>query len=304
MKRFFGIILSFCLVFSLTGCSKNSTEKTSIVTSCYPIYIMTLNITKNIDNIQVSNMCDISTGCLHNFQLRSEDLKKIENSSFFIINGAGMETFLDKILKESPDIKIIDSSNNINLICEDCHHDDICSSHEHSHNHEYNSHIWLSISNYIQQVKNITQELSRLDTNNSEKYQKNSEEYISKLENLKTEVHNKLDGILNKKIVTFHEAFPYFAQEFGLEICGVINHEPEDEPSIKELKEIIEIIKENNIRSIFVEPQYSQTSANVISQETNAKIYVLDPAVTGDETLNSYINTMKKNAEILTEALK
>ena len=72
---------------------------------------MTLNITKNIDNIQVSNMCDISTGCLHNFQLRSEDLKKIENSSFFIINGAGMETFLDKILKESPD----DNLHKLNL---------------------------------------------------------------------------------------------------------------------------------------------------------------------------------------------
>lgn len=294
------MVLSFCLIFGLTGCNKNGSGKTSIVTSCYPIYIMTLNITKNIDSVQVSNMCSVDTGCLHNFQLRSDDLKKIESSSFFIINGAGMETFLDKILKESSGIKIIDSSSNMDLICENCHHNDFHSSHD----HEYNSHIWLSISNYIQQVKNIAQELSRLDVINSEKYQKNSEEYINKLENLKTETHDKLGDIFNKKIVTFHNAFPYFAQEFGLEICGVINHEPEDEPSMKELKEIIEIVKENDIKSIFVEPQYSQTSADMISQETGAKIYVLDPAVTGDGTLDSYINIMKKNTEILTQALK
>lgn len=300
MKRFVIFMLSICLCFVFAGCRKKVKNELNIVTSCYPVYIMALNITRDVPGINLENMCDINTGCLHDFQLKSDDLKKIERSSVFIINGAGMESFLDKITKELSGIKIIDSSYNINLIKSSCKHN-----HEHkNHEHNYNSHIWLSISNYIAQVRNITQKLSEFNPENSQKYQYNCDQYIQKLENLKSEFEENLYDITNKKIVTFHDAFPYFAQEFGLEIADVINHEHENESSLKDLREIIEIIKENNIKCIFVEPQYNQNVAQIISGETGAEIFVLDPAVTGDKNPDSYINIMKQNLQTLIKSLK
>ena len=141
------------------------------------------------------------------------------------------------------------------------------------------------------------------DLLHAEQYKKNEEEYISKLINLKNEMHAKLDNVKNKNIVTFHEAFPYFAKEFNLNIVSVINHDPENEPSAKELTETIDKSKKTNTCALFVEPQYSSGSAEIISKETGAKIYTLDPAVTGENSKDSYINAMKKNMEVLETAL-
>lgn len=298
MKKIITVLLSFLMCVSFCGCGKTEKKSKNFVTSCYPIYIMALNLTQGIDDVQVLNMSEHHKGCLHDFQLESEDLKRIEKSSAFIINGAGMESFLEKVTNELPTVKIVDSSEGIDLIeDEDCHEE------HHHHHHEYNPHIWVSIENYIKQVKNVSKGLIAADLLHAEQYKKNEEEYISKLINLKNEMHAKLDSVKNKNIVTFHEAFPYFAKEFNLNIVSVINHDPENEPSAKELTETIDKIKKTNTRALFVEPQYSSGSAEIISKETGAKIYTLDPAVTGDNSKDSYINAMKKNMEVLETAL-
>lgn len=281
-----------------SGCKKQEDNKVKLVASCYPVYVMALNIADGIENVEVLNMSESHKGCLHNFQLQSEDLKKIEKSSAFIINGAGMESFLDKVVKELPNVKIVDSSSGIDLIKdEDCHHEEECE-------HEYNPHIWLSVSNYIKQIENICDGLCKIDSENAEKYQENADKYIKKLNSLKNEMSSQVSAVSGKNIITFHEAFPYFAKEFGLNIVDVISSEPGSEPSAKEIAEIMEKVKEYNISALFTEPQYSDSSAKVISAETGAKIYTLDPIVTGDGSKDDYINKMKENMAVLKEALK
>lgn len=298
MKKYLAIILTFFICFFASGCQKENSRKLKFVTSCYPVYIMTINLTDNIDGVEVFNITENHNGCIHNFQLQSEDLRQIEKSSAFIINGAGMESFMDKVIKELPDVNIIDASKGIELIKdEDCD----CEN-EHCH-HEYNPHTWVSISNYIKQVETIANRLSEIDPQHSKQYKKNSDIYTEKLINLKNKMHSELSNVKNKDIITFHEAFPYFAKEFGLNIAGVINHEPENNPSAKELTDIIEIVKKSGIKALFAEPQYPSTAANIVSHETGAKIYTLDPAVTGDKSKDSYIKAMEKNLETLKEAL-
>lgn len=301
LKKIISIISVICLCCILVGCKKTEVKNFKIVTSCYPMYIMTLNLAKDIPNVEVVNMCDKNTGCLHNFQLKSEDLKKIESSSAFVINGAGMESFLDKVVDELPSVKIINSSTGIKLLKDECECHEV--EEEHCH-HEYNPHIWMSVSNYIKQVQNVTEGLKNIDSIHSNEYEKNAKDYESKLIKLKNDIQNSLKDVSHKEIITFHEAFPYFANEFGLKIAGVINHEPDDEPSTKELKDIIKLIKEKNIKSLFVEPQYPQEIAFTISKETGAKVYTLDSGVTGESSLDAYINAMEKNREVLLEALK
>lgn len=299
IKKIAAPILSAISLLAFTGCTKKE-SKINFVTSCYPVHIIAMNIADGVDGVEIKKMSENHSGCLHDFQLQSRDLRNIEKSSAFIINGAGMENFLDKITEENQEIKIIDSSVGISLIDEECDHDecddDDCGCHHHG---SKNPHIWLSLENYTEQITNIAEGMKSVDPKNAEKYQQNAEIYINKIRDLKIKMDNELQKFENKNIITFHNAFPYFAKEFGIGILGVINHEPGEDPSAKEILETVNVIKQNNVKAIFIEPQYPDSAAKTISKETGAQIYTLDPCVTGANDKNAYINTMEKNLEIL-----
>ena len=300
------LTIVFATSMLLTGCNNSSesnksiesNNKLTIVTSFYPMYISTLNIVKDIPYVEVINMTAPQTGCLHDYSLSTKDLKTLSSADIFVINGAGMESFLDDVIDEYSDLKIIEASNGISLI-EDTDHDE--------HEHDVNPHVWVSISKNIEEVSNIAKELSAFDPNHASEYEANADAYIAKLENLRTEMHAALDNVNNKDIITFHEAFPYFAEEFNLNIAGVIEVEPDSEPSAKEVENIISIINEKNIKALFTEPQYSSKIADTIAKETGASIYTLDPIVTGDaneDAYDDYIVKMQENLNTLKEALK
>lgn len=315
MKRKFtkvtSLLLLTLIMFMGCGSSKEesnntSSDKINIVTSFYPIYISTLNIIKDVPNVNLINMTKAQTGCLHDYQLAPEDLKTLSTADIFVVNGAGMEGFLDKVISNEKDLDIVDASEGIQLLTADGEgdsHDD----EDPNHDHEDNPHVWVSISNSIKQVQNIADGLAKYDPVNADKYKANAKEYISKLESLKSEMQEGINSLPNRNIITFHEAFPYFAEEFDLNIVGVIALEPGTEPSPKELEETIELAKNNNVKALFTEPQYTAKAATTISKEAGVPIYTLDPIVTGDSTpdsYNDYINKMKQNLETLKEALK
>ncbi|HEX9059999.1 MAG TPA: metal ABC transporter substrate-binding protein [Clostridia bacterium] len=298
------LLLILITVIILSGCSMGSADlkvstnndtlkKFTIVTSFYPMYLSTINITKGVEGIHVVNMTKPQTGCLHDYQLTPEDLKTLEKADAFVVNGAGMEAFLDKAIKQQPSLKLIEASRGINLIKDE--------------KGEPNPHVWVSVSNAIIQVKNIADQLSSIDKSNAAKYKENSLEYIKKLEALRDKMHQTLDGVKNRDIITFHEAFPYMAKEFNLNISAVIEREPGTEPSPKELEATIKIVKESKSKALFAEPQYSLKAAEAIARETGATIYTLDPAVTGDakpDSYNAYIDIMERNLDSLQKALK
>lgn len=293
------------LVLVLGGCGTNNESKPAvsqnadtksessltIAASFYPMYIFTLNIAKDIPNVNVVSLTKPTTGCLHDYAITPDDMKNLEGAQILVINGAGMESFMDKVTSQIPDLKIIESSQGIPLIQGDGDEGD-------------NPHVWLSVTNAITQVKTIGDQLASLDPENASKYQENTQAYIKKLEVLKTKMHQTLDGVPQRNIVTFHEAFPYFAQEFNLNTVGVIEREPGSAPSAKELSETIEQVKGLGIKALFAEPQYPTKAAEAIAKETGAKVYTLDPVVTGPQEADSYINLMENNLITLQEALK
>ena len=295
------IITATCL--ALTGCGSNTANTSAdnagkkdgsvrIVTTFYPMYIDAINIAKGIDGVSVTNMTKPQTGCLHDYQLTTEDMKTLEKADILIANGAGMESFLDKVIKGQKKLTIIDASQNMELLETDG---------------EKNPHLWLSVTANIQQVKNITEQLKKADPKHANAYQANADIYIQKLEALKKEMHNTLDKVPHKDIVTFHEAFPYFAKEFGLNIIAVVEREPGSEPTPNELQAVIQQIKPLSSKVLFTEPQYAPSAAQTISRETGAKIFTLDPVVTGESTadaMDAYLVTMRKNMATLKEALQ
>ncbi|KGP75267.1 metal ABC transporter substrate-binding protein [Desulfosporosinus sp. Tol-M] len=270
----------------------NSSSKTmTIAASFYPMYIFTLNVAKDIPNVNVIDMTKPTAGCLHDYAVTPDDMKNLEEAKILITNGAGMESFMAKITNQMPNLKIVEASKGIELIKGDGNEGD-------------NPHVWVSISNAIRQVQNIGDQLALLDPNNATKYQENTNMYIKKLEAQRAKMHLALNGIKSRDIVTFHEAFPYFAKEFNFNIAGVIEREPGSEPSAKELAETIDKVKSLKVKALFAEPQYSTKAAETIARETSAKVYTLDPVVMGPMEADAYLNIMDLNLRTLQEALK
>ena len=284
------------LAAALAGCAvrgsadgKDKKRGYTIVTSFYPIYISALNIAGGINGVRVVDMTKPSTGCLHDYQFTTGDMETLESANVFVINGAGMESFLGRVTSQIPRLRTINASSGIPLI--------------RGSDGEYNAHVWVSVSDDMAQVENIAAGLERYDPEHADKYRSNSAAYIEKLSALRGDMHAALDGVKNRNIVTFHEAFPYFAKEFGLEISAVIERDPGTEPTPRQLGDTINIVKKTGCRALFAEPQYSQAAAKDIMLETDAKMYYLDPAVSGPDNPEAYINIMRKNLKVLREAL-
>ncbi|MBR5914482.1 MAG: zinc ABC transporter substrate-binding protein [Selenomonadaceae bacterium] len=291
MKKIFSISLIFVVIFFITGCGGNKeSDKVKIVTSFYPMYIDAVNIAGNVFGVEVVNLTSPQTGCLHDYQLTTEDMKTLETADIFIINGLGMESFLDKVTSARSDLKIIDASKS----------DDIYLIKD---GDTPNPHVWMSITYSMNQVKAITKQLCEADPEHANDYKRNALDYLERLTYLRDEMHLALDNLPHKDIVTFHEAFPYFAAEFKLNIAAVIEREPGTEPTPQELAETIEKINSLPVKVIFTEPQYSPKAAETIARETGAQIFTLDPIVTGEESPNAYIDAMMKNMLTLIKAL-
>lgn len=297
-------VLKLFIVLTITAmlfsaCSKSRTtsqtgdsKEYTIVTSFYPMYISTLNVTKDIPNVKVVNMTEPQTGCLHDYQLSPADMKKLESASAFVINGLGMESFMENVTKQLPKLTVVEASKGIELL-------------KNTTDNEENPHVWVSITDAIIQVNNISEQLAKADAENGEKYKRNAEEYIKKLEVQKAKMHKELEGIKNRDIVTFHEAFPYFAKEFNLNVAAIIEREPGSDPSSGELADTIKAIKDSKAKALFAEPQYSPKAAESIATQTGLKVYSLDPVATGPNTpdLDAYIKAMDSNLKSLVEAL-
>lgn len=287
--------LSGCALRSNTakgGGAQGDGARVRIVTSFYPVYLTVINMTKDVPGVEVVNMTQPQTGCLHDYQLKPQDVEMLDRADLFVINGAGMETFMAKLLAQRGDLKVLDASAGVSLL--------------YGGDGAANAHYWLDLDGVLRQAQNVSNELKKIDAAHAAQYAENYVEFSHRLEALAGTMRTDLESLKGKEIVTFHEAFPYFAKMFGLKIAAVIERDPGVAPTPSELEKIIATVKELGVKALFAEPQYAPKAAEVIAQETGARVYSLDPIVTGVANLDAmddYFRKMEQNFKTLKLAL-
>ena len=291
-----GILFTMLCLLLLSGCTKkaatsqknDATAETQITASFYPLYVMLMNITENVPGIKLNLMAPADTGCLHHYHLSPADMKLVQDTDIMVVNGAHMEEFMDKILDTLDSSSIVTATGDWPLVDE-------------------NPHLWVSPAGAIHQVEQITAGLCALDAANSQLYQQNAANYIAKLQDLRSTMLSELQPFAGASLITFHEAFPYLAQEFNFSLEGSIEREPDSEPTAKELVETINLIQEVQTKgqplALFAELNYASSAAEVIARETGLTVHQLDPAVTGILDKDAYLRAMEYNTTILKEAL-
>lgn len=312
-KKKFGFLLGIMVLLSVASYMLcQGVDKTKdieednflLVTSFYPMYVLAQNITEGVDGISVFNLTQNQTGCLHDYQLTSKDMKLLSNADAFLINGAGMELFIDKVIEQLTELPMIEASYGISLL-EGMEHEHNHSHEEHEeegHEHSQNGHVWMDMERYQMQISTTVERLKELLPEKAEQLTIAGTSYQAKVQELLEQVELLKQQTQGLPVVIFHEAFAYLADVLDMEVIAVLSLDEEIVPSAGEIAEVIDEINYHGSAWIFIEEEYASHADKIVA-ETLAEVIYLDPLVTGTGEKESYLIGMERNLQKIKESL-
>lgn len=307
--RFIGLILIFCtLIFTGCGTSTNNTagskgtgspadKKLIVYTSVYPMYDFAQKI--GGDKIQLKNLVPAGTEP-HDWEPTPSDIADIEKANVLIYNGAGMETWLDKVLKSINTEKIVtvEASKGLSLL----------NNPDKTENIKTDPHVWLDPKLAKQEMEAIKNGLVNADPANQAYYEKNYADYALQFNQLDQEYKAAAAQFSKKDIVVAHQAFGYLCSAYGLNQVAIEGLAADSEPSPARMAEIVNMVREKQIRYIFYEELVSPKVAQTIAQETGVTTAVLNPVEglteSDQQAGKEYFSVMRDNLEVLKKALQ
>lgn len=242
----------------------------------------------------------------HNWEPSPKEARTVANADVIFINGLGLEVWIEKLLANAanPLVPLIVLSSGLTAlpIAEDNNHDH----HDHDHG-SFDPHMWLDVKNAQAYVQKICETYIQLDPNNADYYRQRCDHYLQELEALDEWLMTVIAQIPanNRKIITYHNAFAYFAKRYGLTVEAYLVVNPDREPNSKAMKQLVNALASHPKRVMFTEPQVSTANryAEAAVSEVKGKLYVL---YTGslDKAAPTYVDMMRHNGQTLLEALK
>lgn len=278
-------------------------EKLTVVTSFYPIYLLAQEAARDAEGIALYNMAQPQTGCLHDYEMTIADRKLLERADILLINGGGMESFLEEAMAQYPDLEIVDTSAGIPLLeeTEHHHHEEESPAEHAAHDHEHaegNPHIWLSPARAALQVEHIAAALSEADAAESALFAANAAAFRLETEKLLADTEG-LAPAAGQFAAIFHEGFGYLTELFHLEPAVGIFADEYQEPSAKELAEAAEEAKRHEIRYFLAAADTGAKYGAILAAENGEACIRLDPLTTEAEGGPSYIERMQRNIEAI-----
>lgn len=267
--------------------------KPAVAASFYPLYFFAQTIAG--DRAMVYNLTPAGVEP-HDYEPTVQDMVRLETSDVIIVNGGGLEPWLEKKEADFAGLVVPVSEG---LLSRDRLDEES--------RRQTDPHIWLSPPLAATVVERVAGALIQVDPAGGSEYRVRADQLIARLKNLDEQFRSGLARCGQKSFVTAHAAFGYLAAEYNLTQIGIAGLSPESEPGLQELSAVAAFARANKIKHIFFETLTSPKLAQIIAREVGATTLVLNPleGITADETAagNDYFTVMENNLAQLRLAL-
>lgn len=308
----------------IAGCSPDDTDKSdgkdeglTIYTSIYPLQYFAERIGQH--NVDVKSIIPPGADG-HTYEPTTRELVKVAESDMLIYNGAGFEGFVEKA-KESlkkQDVVFVNASRDIQSSGheeenheeenhEDGNHEEDEHGHEEAHGHgDVDPHFWLDPVQAIQMAETIKKEMIALHPEKKDEFEANFQQLKKDLSDLDRDFKELVENAKRKEFIVAHSAYGKW-ERYGLKQISIAGLSPSHEPSQKEIQAIIDYARENEVKYIIFEKNYTSDVAEMIQREVKAeKLYLSNlESLTEEQVQNKedYLNIMYDNLDTLKTAL-
>jgi ABC-type Zn uptake system ZnuABC Zn-binding protein ZnuA len=287
-------LLGLCLMACQPSASPSGSAAALKVVTTTTVFA---DIVQNVGGSRVDASSIIPPGVgPEDYEPKPDDAVKLAGAKLIVSNGVGLDNFLDDLLAsgsggETPRLVLGDGIPTITV------------------DGEPNPHFWLDpmlVKDYY--LPAIVASLTQVDPAGQATYQANADDYATQLDELDAELKAKIEEIppANRKLVTFHDAFPYFAKHFGFELIGVILANVGQDPSAADLAALVDKVKAAHVKAVFSEAQFSPRLSETLASEAGIEhvVTTLYNDALGPAPADTYLGLMRWNVDQMVPALK
>jgi ABC-type Zn uptake system ZnuABC Zn-binding protein ZnuA len=293
-----GVVLAALALVSVTAsCGGGSGDKSS--TGQVPV-VTSLNLFADLiqnvggDRVQVTALIPADADP-HTYEPVPSQVAKVAKAKLVVVNGLGLEQTLHDLIYNNVggDVPVIQMTDGLSALAGNAAEGEVS-----------NPHMWLNVQNGMRYVEKIRDGLITVDPINADVYRSNAAAYLSDLDKLDKDTAAAIQTIPpeRRKLVTFHDAYPYLAQRYGLEIVGFVLQSEGREASAQDLANLADEIRAQNVPTVFAEPEFNPQLLDTVAKEAGVQVkQLLSDAYT--ENVHSYVELMQFDAQQLVEGL-
>jgi ABC-type Zn uptake system ZnuABC Zn-binding protein ZnuA len=290
---------SLGLVMALAGCggtAQPSDGRLVVVTSTTVLADLVRNVSGDL--VSVSSLVP-RNGDPHTFSPRPSDMRTVAGAQVLFMNGLGLDDWMTKSLGNAaqpgtPLIRLGEDLPGVTLLPGDGAA-------------TQNPHLWMDVAYAEQYANRIADALAVADPTHADAYRAGNATYQQGLQALDAWVRGQVDSVpeANRRIVTYHDAFPYYARAYGITIVGVAVPAPGQEPSARYTAALVDAIRAANVKAVFSEAQFPAKLVDQLAAETGVHVVAnLYDGSLGDPPVDSYEGLIRWDTRQIVEALR
>ncbi len=287
------LTLALCVV----GCASNTSASSSSTFDNGKIDVVTTISTLNSfvqgvggDKVRITSIVPVGASP-ETYEPTPQDVATITKAKMLIENGAGLETWLDRLLRNaaSPKLKTVVASDGLPVIND-------------------NPHLWMDPQYAKHYVLQIRDGLIAVDPADANTFRINAMHYNDALDALTAHIRGQIATIppSQRYMIVFHNAWQYYNDRFGITTLGFVERNPGQEPNPQQVAQLVDLAKQHNVRGVFSEPEYSPKILYSIAQGSNIKVVenLYDDSIGTNPQVSNYLSMLVYDTNIIVKTLK
>lgn len=295
MGRVAGVLLALFLAVPAQGA-----DRLRVVTTLPDLADWTRQI--GGDRVEVKSLL-LGFESPHTYEPKVSDVKALAGSRVLVVVGLGLEEWIDGLVENARNSELLEvtASRGVPVIGEK-HAVPEGGREAHAHP-KGNPHVWLDPTDAAIMCRNIARGLAAADPSGQAYYRERLDAYLARLDATASRLRAEVARLPDRRFLSYHPAWPYFARGLGFEYLGAVTEIPGQEPSARALANLIDRIRREKIRALVAEPQLSSKVPDLLAQETGIRVVNLSPLL-GTGHARTYLELLQANADALIAALR